>query len=295
MSRIHEALKRAEQERGLGRHVQDSSTVAVQAPLAPFPADDRAAVRAPEPADALLAHCAAPVWTPQPHIAALFSTAGPQAGTEELRTLRSRLNQIRDKQLLKTVLITSAMPGEGKTFLTACLARMMVRQQGKKVLTIDADLRRPQLDAAFGAPSAPGLTDYLTGAADESAVLQRGMDPNLYFIPGGKHASNAAELVSSPRLPQLLRRMESLFDWILLDSPPVVPVHDASVLSAHCHGVLLVVRSASTAYDLAQRAATELKNHGLLGVILNHVEEGQSYQSYYYYYGQRDTGGTADH
>jgi capsular exopolysaccharide synthesis family protein len=205
-----------------------------------------------------------------------------------LRTLRSRLNQIREKQQLRTVLITSAMPGEGKTFMTACLARMMVRQQGKRVLMIDADLRRPQMDAIFGAPNSPGLTDYLTGSADETAIVQRGIDPNLYLIPSGKHVSNAAELLSSQRLPQLLRKMETVFDWVLLDSPPVVPVHDASVLSSYCDGVLLVVRSASTAFDLAQRASAELREKGLLGVVLNHVEEGQTYQSYKYYYGSRD-------
>ena len=170
---------------------------------------------------------------------------------------------------------------------------MMVRQQGRKVLVIDADLRRPQLDAVFGASSSPGLTDYLMGTAQEEAIVQRGIDPNLYFIPGGKHATNAAEMVSNPRLPQLLKKMESFFDWILLDSPPVVPVHDASVLSTYCQGVLLVVRSASTAYDLAQRATSELRDRGLLGVVLNQVEEGQSYQSYYYYYGERDAGESA--
>lgn len=294
MSRIHEALKRAEQERTLLREPESASTTVAEAPPAgALPA--RKEIRGLEAPETWLARCAAPGWTPQPHIASLFSATGQTVGTEELRTLRSRLNQIREKQDLRTLLLTSAMPGEGKTFLTACLARMMVRQQGKKVLVLDADLRRPQMDKAFGAPSSPGLTDYLLGEADEVAILQRGIDPNLYLIPSGKHVSNAAELVSSPRLPNLLRKMENVFDWVLLDSPPVVPVHDASVLSTYCNGVLLVVRSASTAYDLAQRATAELRDRGLLGVVLNHVEEGQSYQSYYYYYGERDQGGQVRH
>lgn len=289
MSRIHEALKRAEQERGLARTAEGAVTTMVDAsPPLHAPADAAPQRWTPDSPEALLSQCAAPLWSPQAKVASLFSAAGPAAGTEELRTLRSRLNQIREKQKLQTVLITSAMPSEGKTFMTACLARMMARQQGKRVLMIDADLRRPQMDAILGAPNSPGLTDYLNGAADEAAILQRGLDPNLYLIPSGKHVSNAAELLSSTRLPQLLRKMETVFDWILLDSPPVVPVHDASVLSGYVDGVLLVVRSASTAFDLAQRAASELREKGLLGVVLNHVDEGQTYQSYKYYYGGRD-------
>ena len=118
MSRIHEALKKAEQERGLAREMESTSTIVAEAPLS-SPAAARESFRAASSPDSWLAQCAAPLWTPQANIAALFSSVGQQNGSEELRTLRSRLNQIREKQDLKTVLITSAMPGEGKTFLTA--------------------------------------------------------------------------------------------------------------------------------------------------------------------------------
>ncbi|MBI3406688.1 MAG: CpsD/CapB family tyrosine-protein kinase [Acidobacteria bacterium] len=290
MSRIHEALKKAELERGAARSDGSTPVATLDQPQAPMAATTMVEEHPqPDSPEAMLSRCASPLWTPEPKLSALFApSSGHAEGTEELRTLRSRLYQIRDKQPLRSLLVTSAMPGEGKTFLTACLARMIARQAGRRVLIIDADLRRPQMHTVLGAPNAHGLTEYLAGQADESSVIQRGPDKNLFLLPSGRTASNAAELLANGRLPQLLRKLESVFDWILLDSPPVVPVHDASVMAGFCDGVILVVRSASTAYDLAQRARVELQDKGLLGAVLNHVEHGSTYQSYYYYYGQND-------
>lgn len=296
MSRIHEALKKAEQEREAARAEGILSTAEIETPVLPpatrpVVAAATADADAPITLEALLARCARPTWTPEPKIAQLFNNTQVSAGSEELRTLRSRLYQIRDRQPLHTLLITSALPGEGKTFLTASLAHMIVRQHERRALIIDADLRRSQLHLALGAPATPGLTDYLMGAADELSIVQKGMGNDLFFIPGGKVTSNPAELLSNGRLKTLLERLGPLFDWILLDTPPVVPVHDASVLAGFCDGALLVVRAASTPFDLAQKARTELQDKGLLGVVLNQVEEGQTYHSYYYaHYGQNGSG-----
>lgn len=287
MSRIHDALKKAEQER---EAVQGEGLLPT-AELRPSAVPTGTGVSGGEEnlhprlsVDALLAHCGHHTWTPQPKFRELFGASSVPAGAEELRTLRSRLYQIRDRQPLRTVLITSAMPGEGKTFLTASLAHMIVRQHERRVLIIDADLRRSQLHDALGAPLAPGLTEYLSGAADECAVLQRGMSADLFLISGGKAVSNPTELLANGRLKALLERLSPAFDWILIDSPPVVPVYDASVLAGFCDGVLLVVQAAKTAADLAQKAREELKDKGLLGVVLNQVDEGQTYHSYYYHY-----------
>src|SRR5262249_10886012 len=149
---------------------------------------------------------------------------------------------------------TSSLPKEGKSFVASNLAQVIARQQGRKVLLIDADLRAPRLHQLLGTPIGPGLADYLSGQSDEFAVLQRGVMDNLFFIPSGRSVSSPAELVANGRLKSLLTRLEPLFDWIIIDSPPAVPVSDASLMADVCDGVLLVVRSHATAFDQAQKA-----------------------------------------
>ena len=127
--------------------------------------------------------------------------------------------------------------------MTSNLAQAIVRQPDRRALIIDADLRRPRLHVPFDAPLAPGLSDYLRGEADEAAVIQQGQEGNLCLIPGGAEVTNPSELLSNGRLKKLLDRLTPVFDWIILDSPPCVPVADASILADLCDGVLLVVRA----------------------------------------------------
>jgi len=239
----------------------------------------------PIPLDVLDQHCKRPTWTPEAKIANLMTASSSGMGTEELRTLRSRLYQIRDRQQpnLRKILVTSALPGDGKTFLTASLGLMMARQHGRKVLLVDADLRRPQLHATLGAPSAPGLTDYLSGEIDALEIVQHGVGSDLYFIPAGKTVSNPPELLTNGLFGELLERLAFNFDWVILDSPPAVPLHDASVLADICDGVLMVVRAANTPFDVAQKARGELQEKNVLGVILNQVDGSNGNHAYYYY------------
>ena len=127
-------------------------------------------------------------------------------GTEEFRTLRSRLYHLREKMKLKTVLVTSALPKEGKSFTAANLAQVLVRQQGRRVLLIDADLRAPRLHLMLGASAGPGLSDYLQEKSDEFSIMQRGPMENLFFIPGGTGIEDPAESVGSGRLKVFLER-----------------------------------------------------------------------------------------
>ena len=208
---------------------------------------------------------------------------------EEFRTLRSRLYQMREKMPLKKLLISSSLPKEGKSFVAANLAQVMVKQHGRRALLIDADLRGPKLHDCLGAPNTPGLSDYLMGQADEFSVMQRGPMENLFFIPAGTTVTTPAELVANGRLKFLLSRVESLFDWIIIDSPPAVPVSDASLLANFCDGVLLVVRSNVTPFDVARKARSEFRDKQLVGVVLNGMDEsGLAYSSYYYGYGQKN-------
>ena len=196
--------------------------------------------------------------------------------------------QIASTQPLKKILVTSSIPSEGKTFVTANLASSIVRQNERRVLLIDGDLRASRLHLALGAPLTPGLTDYLRGECDEFEVIQKGFDNNLFFIPGGNIVSNPSELLMGDRIKRLLDFAAPLFDWIIIDSPPALPVHDASMLADLCDGVLFVVRAGQTDYQMAEKASSEFLNKNLLGVVLNCVEKGDGYGSYYYGYPHKD-------
>jgi tyrosine-protein kinase Etk/Wzc len=118
------------------------------------------------------------------------------------------------------LLVTSTVPGEGKTFVTSNLAQSIVRQPDRRVLIIDADLRCARLHTHLGAPSSPGLTDYLRGEVDEMAVIQQGQDGNLFLIAGGVEVTNPSELLLNGRLKKLIDRVAPVFDWVIVDSPP---------------------------------------------------------------------------
>jgi|SRR5271165_854262 len=304
MSRIHEALKKAAEER--------SSKLASDAPVnlvdlagdfaAPSatetildqPSPRRTDVRKPaDPArssfDELVAKCTHPKWVADPRTSVFHGADRHQIGAERFRTLRSRLYQIAGAQTLKKILITSSIPSEGKTFVASNLANSIVRQNERRVLLIDADLRASRLHQTLGAPLTPGLTDYLRGEADEFAVIQKGFDNNLCFIPGGNPVSNPSELLLGERIKHLLQFAAPLFDWIIMDSPPALPVHDASMLADLCDGVLFVVRAGQTDYQMAEKASSEFVNKNLLGVVLNCVEKGDTYGGYYYGYPLKDS------
>jgi protein-tyrosine kinase len=307
MSRIHEALKKAEQERAAHQGGGATESLFAPAQVISAPVQEGAAETAfdamaetavmPPPSsghprfDEIRARCVKAKWHLDPGMNVFFNSDPATQGAEQFRTLRSRLYQLRGNQPLRTILVTSSIPGEGKTFVSNNLAQAIVRQPDRRALIIDADLRRPRLHLPLGAALGPGLTDYLRGEVDEFAVIQTGQEGNLCFIPGGNESTNPAELLSNGRLKSLLERLTPVFDWIILDSPPCLPVADASVLADMCDGVLLVVRSASTPAEVAQKACQELQGKNIVGVVLNAVERGHLYDSYYYEgygYGEHD-------
>ena len=298
MSRIHEALKKAEQERAASQAGQIDASQVGEMPVAE-PASIAAGIAAaPGPAvpafssqftfDTLLARCVTTNWHPDEKTMLFFSNQDHAPGMEEFRTLRSRLYQLREKMPLKKVLVSSSLPKEGKSFVAANLAQVMVKQHGRRVLLIDGDLRGSRLHQTLGTTGAPGLSNYLMGENDEFAVIQRGPLDNLFFVPAGKQVSSPAELVANGRLKFLLNRVESLFDWIIIDSPPAVPVSDASLLANFCDGVLIVVRSEVTPFDMARKARMEFRDKQLVGVVLNGIDNSASaYSRYYYGYGEQ--------
>ena len=290
MSRIHDALKRAEQERAAstGTHVepafiQPEGQRENMPSLQPLGATEMPTMASGLNYETLLARCPQTEWSPDPRTMLFFQEDDSRLGAEEFRTLRSRLYQIREKMQLKRLLVTSALPKEGKSFVAANLAQVLVRQHGRRALLIDADLRNPGMHRHLGAAQSPGLAEYLLGECDEFAALQRGPMENLFFLPAGRDVASAPELLSNGRLKLFLQRVEPLFDWIILDSSPVIPVSDATLVAGSCDGVLMVVRSNVTPSDLARRAREEFPDKLLLGVVLNGAPSGKLARSKYYY------------
>lgn len=292
MSRIHEALKKAEQERGMSQPVAPlaETTATMLEPAAEPPAISAAssafAAAAPTlglTAESLLSRTRETRWNPDAKTMLFFGDDPHAGGTEEFRTLRSRLYHLREKQSLSKILVTSALPKEGKSFTAANLAQVIVRQHGRRALLIDADLRNPQLHNLLGTDPGPGLSEYLRGETDEYSAIQRGPMENLFLMPAGRVGSNPAELLSNGRMKVLLGRLDPMFDWIIIDSPPAVPVSDAAILSKECDGILLVVRSNSTPIDAARRARSEFASRNVVGVVLNGITPDLSpYLQYYY-------------
>src|SRR5215475_8271780 len=242
MSRIHEALKKAAQERSVQLAKSGDTTFAelAAAPASPVATEAiplsglEVSVVAPSaPAvdsltylryEDLIKKCATPKWRIDGRLSVFEGNDDKQLGAERFRTLRSRLYQIAGTRPLRRVLVTSSVPAEGKTFVAANLAQSIVRQPDRKVLLIDADLRASRLHQVLGASRTPGLSDYLRGDADEFKVVQKGTDAHLCLIPAGSDASNPSELLLNDRMKRLLELMTPIFDWIIIDTPPALPV-----------------------------------------------------------------------
>jgi protein-tyrosine kinase len=215
---------------------------------------------------------------------------------EQFRSLRSRMQEFRDLNTLKSLMVSSGLPQEGKSFVTANLAISFARHKAGRVLLIDGDMRRATLHKLLGCPQGPGLTEYLSGAASITDVMQRPDtdDPkhpiptglaSLTFIPAGTEHDKAADLSGNRRFDRLISSVASHFDWIIVDSSPVNLVSDGVNLARSCDAVLLVARGGVTKYEVAQRAIAELKASKVLGIVLNAVKNPPVAGGYYGYDG----------
>lgn len=301
MSRIHEALKKAAQERSSQAATSTIPDLADIAAGIESPSVDKIQPAKPNAGrarisegssflsfDDITKRCAHSEWRLHPQMNVFLKTDDGRVARERFRTLRSRLYQIAATHPMKRVLVTSSVPAEGKSTVVANLAYSIMRQRERRVLLIDADLRSSRLHQLFGAPSGPGLTDYLRGEADKCEVIQNSLDGNLCLIPGGSTVSNPSELLLSDRMKKLLDLVTPFFDWIILDSPPALAVHDASSLADLCDGVLFVVKVGATDHRLAEKASSEFLKKNLLGVVLNGAEKDESYGDYYSGYASDD-------
>ena len=185
----------------------------------------------------------------------------------------------------KVYVITSSSPKEGKSTTIANLA-ITLGQGGQKTLLIDADLRRPVIHSVFGYNKEPGITNYLVGRANVEEITRITPIPNLSVITSGTIPPNPSELLGSPRMREFLEQMREKYDMILFDSPPVMAVTDAQVLSQHADGVIVVLAAGQTQIELAKRTKQALLkvDAPIIGYVLNNFDVTKTYGSYYKYY-----------
>jgi capsular exopolysaccharide synthesis family protein len=204
---------------------------------------------------------------------------------EQYRRLAASLHHMQEVSGLKVILIASAVAGEGKTLTAANLALTFSESYERDVLLIDADLRRPSLARTFGIPSMPGLSDGLVREFDGKLPLQQVSD-RLAVLPAGRATADPMAGLTSERMKQLVNEARAAFDWVILDTPPIGLMTDASLLSAMADGVVLVVKAGSTPYEMVRRAVEALGSKRMLGVVLNRAttaSHGDKYYDYYHY------------
>ncbi|WP_281451846.1 polysaccharide biosynthesis tyrosine autokinase [Paenarthrobacter nitroguajacolicus] len=208
---------------------------------------------------------------------------------ESFRQLRTNLQFANVSGHAKSVLVTSSVPGEGKSTTATNLA-IALAQAGQTVCLIDADLRRPMVDEYLGLERNAGLTTALVGSADLNDLLQAWGDDNLYVLTSGQIPPNPSELLGSHEMKQLIDRLEQAFDIVIIDAPPLLPVTDAAVLSQHVGGVVLVVGSQKLKMAELEKslAALALVDSSLLGIVLNRIPAKGPDSYSYTYYGQTD-------
>lgn len=215
----------------------------------------------------------------------LFQANGfAETALESYRALRTRLLRLKNTAGLRSVVVTSAVQGEGKTLTTLNLALCCAQLPDLSVLLVDSDLRTRGLTRILGFPPAPGLTDVLAGQAEpEKAILSTDL-PNLFVLGTGSPSVAPPELYARPRWQELIGWCSESFKLILVDSPPILRLSDFELISSACDGVLVVVRALRTKREWLQKAASQVEAKKLLGVVYNAVENDRKNRPYYGYY-----------
>lgn len=204
------------------------------------------------------------------------------ASREQYRRLAAVLHDAQSTTGLQVVMVASAVAGEGKTLTASNLALTFSESYQKRVLLIDGDLRRPTLHSVFRLDTASGLADGLLSTTD-TKMLVRQVSTRLAVLPAGRPSSDPMAGLTSERMKRLLDEARQSFDWVILDTPPVMLLPDAHLMSSMVDGAVLVVRAASTPHELVRRASDAVGRSRILGVVLNRAEPSGHHDHYQYY------------
>ncbi|MBN1567587.1 MAG: CpsD/CapB family tyrosine-protein kinase [Acidobacteria bacterium] len=206
---------------------------------------------------------------------------------EQFRLLRSRLGLMQKQRGIKTVLVTSTVPEEGKTFTSSGMAGVFAQEPGKRIVLIDADMRKAKSGLNFGlngTSTGIGLSNVLRGEIEFRNALVMSMNPEFYFLPSGPLPPNPSELLSSPNLERALKTAADDFDWVIIDSPPILTLSDTTLISPLCDAVVLVLRANSTPSKLIENSIDRIGKDKICGVVINRQKKIHSSRYYYQYY-----------
>jgi capsular exopolysaccharide synthesis family protein len=297
MGRLDKAIRRAAEESGTDAPVQSLDLTQVDSQTVEFPSEDATAenregssrelaggeaVAAPA-GESLLTN--AKVHSSLATKTVIDETMLP-ASREQYRRLAAALHQAQRTNSFKVAMVASAVAGEGKTLTAANLAMTLSESYRRNVLLIDADLRRPSLHSVFQVESVPGLLDGLVSSDRPQLPLHR-LSPRLTVLPAGTPTSDPIGALTSERMRRLIEEAREVFDWVILDTPPVGLLTDAALLTSMADGVVLVVKAESTSYDMVNRAIDLIGRDRVMGVVLNRATEmphrsSYDYSKYYY-------------
>jgi capsular exopolysaccharide synthesis family protein len=216
-----------------------------------------------------------------PHNRLVSLTESTSPAAEAFRLLTVRLRHLRRDRPLKKVLITSTIPQEGKSMVAGNLACTLALKTHQRILLLEGDLRRPSLSKMFGLEKNPGLCEWLEGERSLAASIYHLEGPDIWILPAGSAPSNALELLQSGRLSSLMDQLTVLFDWIIIDSPPVLPLADTSVWMRLADGVLLTTRQGSTEKRKLLRGLEAVEPKKLIGALVNSSNNAAASDYYY--------------
>jgi len=302
MSRVHDALRRAEQAGVANLENGNAPAPVPEAPLEEFrephgpppaPTNGRAVVVVEDSTigglhPAILDNVPEVLFQPAPESHLLDLQHSHETPAEEFRTLRTRLNHLQTLQPLHTIVISSPSPAEGKTFTAVNLALAESHLTENRVLLGDFDLRRPLIHNLFQVDRAPGLTDYLMGQVPLAGALRRVSGMNLYVLPAGSPVRNPLELLNTRQAKTLFEELPKVFTWAIFDTPPLLFSADANLLSTLADGTILVVKIGSTTFDNVTRAMQSLCENNVLGIVANGARASELYSKYTYYYSKSE-------
>jgi protein-tyrosine kinase len=211
-----------------------------------------------------------------------------QSLEEAFRALRTRLLRICSARHLRSIIVTSAVPGEGKTLTALNLAMCCSQLHDMRVLLIDGDIRTGELTHSLGLPPSPGLAEVLSGGCDRESAVKETNHANLFVCSSGSTTLPPAELYAGNRWQEFVQWCRESFNLVVIDSPPIMSLSDVELMTAACDGVLMVVRAGHTRRDVLQKSASQIDAKKLLGAVYNFSEGSHhKYAHKYYYASQR--------
>jgi capsular exopolysaccharide synthesis family protein len=271
MSRVYDALCQSQREKGLTPDLLSLES------YEPDPSQEKESPLEPVEAIATFRVLA------QPHSRLVALNNGSTLGAEKFRLLRARLRHMQERQSIKTVVITSGLPEEGKTVVAMNLAVSLAKTGSQKVLLLEGDLHKPALAERIGLSGYPGLGEWLPTERPIREYLYRAEEFPLWVLPVGNQQQHPMAVLQSARFAAAWAELVQAFDWVIVDAPPLLPLADVNFWAKQADGLLLVVRQAKGLRRMLQKGLETLDHARVLGVVLNFTDPAErAYYTHYY-------------